>query len=285
MRSATPDIPILGVPLQWWITLPVMVICLYAVFRWRRFGEDAYTWNHEYFKLALTFATALCALTLLSTLWLPERWEQAALWAAIFVATGLTLRFSRHQDWANTAVLSVAIIVIGLGSVALAGTIRHALFRPVKWGANDPLAGVPRSTFSPVFPPGWQEQPGLSPHAYKRGDAGSGVLQVSLLPPPDGANPTGAEAEKDLSDALDSVAKGMDLGQRVSISHEDATAGPMAFADYQTNTHGPVRFWMILSEARIFASYTDGKSPTAEREIGEAQAVLKSARFKHFNSP
>ena len=277
----TPDLPILGVPVQWWIALPVVVLCLYAVFRWRRFGEDAYTWNHEYFKLALTFGMALCALALLSVRLFREPWEHAALWAAVFIATGLTLRFSRRQDWVNTAVLSAAVVVVGLGSVALSGTIRHALFRPVRWDANDPLAGIPRSTFSPVFPDGWQEQPGRSPHTYKRGDAGSGVFQISLLPPPDEPNPTGADAEKDLSNILDIVAKDMNLGQRISISREDAAAGPMAFADYRTDTHGPVRFWMILAETRVFASYTDGKSPVAEREIAEVHAVLKAARYKH----
>lgn len=96
-----------------------MVICLYAVFRWRRFGEDAYTWNHEYFKLALTFGMALCALALFSTRLFQEPWEHTALWATVFVLTVLTLRWSRHQDWANTAILSMAVIVVGLGSIPL----------------------------------------------------------------------------------------------------------------------------------------------------------------------
>ena len=285
MRSSTPDLPILGVPLQWWLTFPLVVLCLYGVFRWRRFGEDSYAWNHQYFQLALAFSMAVCALALCSTRLLSETWQHAALWTTVLVATGLTLRFARGQDWTNTAILSVAVVALGLGSIRLAGTIGPALYRPTRPRVHDPLAGVPRATFSPEFPAGWQEQPGQSPRAYKRGAEGSGVLQISLYPPSDRPAPTGADAEQELSDALDSVANNMHLGERVSLSHEDGAAGPLAFADYHTEAHGPVRFWMILSQVRVFASYTDGKSPVAEREIAEAHAVLKAARFVQTKSP
>lgn len=279
MEPTLAQIRFRGVPLELWLTLPFVVICLYLVFRWRKFGEDAFTWNHEYFKLACSIGAAVWIAAFLAT-FLPEPWHIGVFWVVAFIVAVLALSYWASQELPSAAILSLLIVVVGVVSMPIPRFIRHFLF-----GASDParkdiLAGIPRRTFTLNLPDGWRELPGKSPRTYSRQAEGSGVLQVSFQPPLDHPATTGADAERELSGLLDSIGKDMALGQRLSISHEECASGIMAFANYQSEQHGLMRFWLLPTEVTVFATYTDGRSTVSEREIAGAHKTLKEGKFE-----
>lgn len=279
MEPTVALIRVRGVPLELWLTLPFVVICLYLIFRWRKFGEDSFTWNHEYFKLACSIGAAVWGATFLAT-FLPEPWHIAVFWLVAFIGAVLALSYWGSQGLTSAAILSLFIIFVGVVSMPIPQFIRHFLFGTQEPARRDFLAGVPRRSFTLNLLDGWQELPGKSPRTYSRQADGSGVLQVSLQPALEHAVTSGGDAERELSELLDSIGKDMVLGQRVSVSHEECASGIMAFADYKSDQHGLMRFWLIPTEVTVFASYTDGRSTVSEREIAEAHKTLKGAKFE-----
>jgi hypothetical protein len=279
MESTLAQIRIRGVPLEGWLTLPFVVVCLYLIFRWRKFGEDAFTWNHEYFKLACSVGVAVWIGAFLAT-FLPEPWHIASFWLVACIGAVLALSYWCSQDLASAAILSLLIVAVGVIAMPIPRFIRHFLFGAPEPARRDVLAGAPRRSFALKLPDGWQEIPGKSPRTYTRRAEGSGFFQVSLQPPLDHPATTGADAERELSDLLDSIGKNMDLGRRLSVAHEECASGIMAFADYQSDKHGLMRFWLLPTEVTVFTSYTDGSPAVAESELAEAHRALKEARFE-----
>ena len=279
MEPIIAQIRINRVPLEFWLTLPFVVVCLYLVFRWRKFGEDAFTWNHEYFKLACSIGAAVWGGVFLVR-FLPEPWHIAVFWLVVFIGAVLALSYWGSQELLNAAILALFIVVVGVVSMPIPRFVRHFLFGVSEPTRKDILAGIPHRSFALNLPDGWQEISGKSPRTYTRRAEGSGVLQLSLQPPLDRPITTGTDAEKELSELLDSIGKDMDLGKRLSMSHEDCASGIMAFADYQSEKHGPMRFWLIPTELTVFATYTDGRATVAEPEIADAHRSLKAAKFE-----
>lgn len=267
------------VPLELLLTVPLVVICLYFIFRWRKFGEDAFTWNHEYFQLACSFGVAVCVAGFIAT-FLPQPWHIAVFWLVAFIGLVVGLSYWASQELAGAAILSILIVIVGVVSMPIPRAIHRFMFGAPEPAREDILAGVPRRSFAMSLPDGWHELPGKSPRTYTRQAEGSGVLQISLQPPSDHPISTGTDAEKELTQLLDSIGKSMDLGRRLSISHDTCASGVMAFADYQSDQHGLMRFWLIPTEVTVFATYTDGRSSVAEHEIAEAHTTLKAAKFE-----
>jgi hypothetical protein len=279
IEVAYARIRISGLPLEMWLTLPFVVICLYFVFRWRKFGEDAFSWNHEYSQLACSIGVAVWISVFLVG-FLSEPWHVAVFWLVAFIGTVLALSCWRNQELLDAVSLAALIVVVGVISMPVPAHIGHFLFGAPEPERNDVLAHLPRRSLALNLPDGWREIPGETPRTYTRRAEGSGLLQLSLEPPLDPRVTSGADAEKELSQLLDSIGKKMDLGKRISLSHEECASGIMAFADYQSDKHGPLRFWLIPAEVTVIASYTDGRPTVAEPEIAEAHRTLKAAKFE-----
>lgn len=98
------------------ILIPVIIAYLYVIFRWRKFGEDAFTWNHEYLSRACKIALPVWIAGFLS--WsLPEVWQIAVLWVVAFIAIVLAMNYWASEDLLNAAIISLFICVAGLGTM------------------------------------------------------------------------------------------------------------------------------------------------------------------------
>ena len=128
------------------------------------------------------------------------------------------------------------------------------------------------------IPPGWHEEPGEGTHVYRRDGADSGYLHISLQPPLPQSVTSGAEAEAQLQNLLDNL--GMPLGERVLLTHTDGAVGTIAVAVYKSPERGLLQFWMIPSDATIFASYNMGNLETAKQEMSEAHEIMKNVRWE-----
>src|SRR5690349_7765283 len=96
MEPTLAQIRFRGVPLEWWLTLPFVIICLYLVFRWRKFGEDAFTWNHEYFKHACSIGAGVWFAAFIAT-FLMEPSHIAIFWLSAFIVAVLALSYWASQ--------------------------------------------------------------------------------------------------------------------------------------------------------------------------------------------
>jgi len=128
------------------------------------------------------------------------------------------------------------------------------------------------------LPTGWYEVPGESPRAFRSGNPDSGILQISLLPPPDREIPGNAGVEEQLERLLDGL--DMELGERLSLTSEKARSGIVATALYKRPKHGLVQYWLIPGEVTIFATYTMGNPGNATAEFAQAAKIMKTAGFQ-----
>jgi hypothetical protein len=265
------------------LVYPCVVLCLYVVFRWRKFGEDDYTWNHSYFRYACGVGAIVWLIAFLVG-WFTEPWEIGLCWLVAAVVGTLVLSRWTATDWLRTILLALLIAGVGVLAMPAQRWIGWALYHPVKVRYRPSvLDGVPISRFVFQPPAGWREIPNQRPRTYRRDAAGSGVFQVSLLPPVEPSiSASGEAAEQTLAKMLDEVGKDMDLGQRLSLTHEPCATGFLATARHQTAQHGLICFWLIQTHApphtAVFATYTDGGAP-AQEEIAQFQQALKTASW------
>jgi hypothetical protein len=129
------------------------------------------------------------------------------------------------------------------------------------------------------FPASWIEIPGKLSRSYRSPRPGAGLVQLSVHPPLAG-RVDGSRAERELDTLLKEMVCEMDFGRRLEIGHSDTQAGALAFAKYQSPSHGVLGFWLLAAEPMIFATYVDGGSSAAELDIREAQQAFLDARFE-----
>ena len=136
-----------------------------------------------------------------------------------------------------------------------------------------------------LLPDGWYEVPGERPRAFRRAKAGSGVLQVSLLPPNAAVSGAGDDAALDeaLTDVLADGADAMDAGEPVSCTTGPCAYGRLATGLFESIRRGvAVRVWYLGRRGRpnaplVFATFTTGSRRLAQGEMEDAQAIVESA--------
>lgn len=129
------------------------------------------------------------------------------------------------------------------------------------------------------FPPSWSEIPGKLSRTYRSPRPGAGLLQLSVHPPL-ASKTDGAGAQRELDTLLREMVTEMEFGERVWIGHFETKAGPLAFAKYRSPKHGVLGFWLLSAEPMIFATYVDGGTGTAEKDIAEGQQAFLNAHFE-----
>jgi len=277
MEALIASISVRGVPLEVWITLPVVILALYAIFRWQKFGEDSFTWNHKYFQRAVAFGFGVWILSYLSTL-PPEYWQRALIWVVVSIIAILAMDYWGGEGIFPAARLTLLMVLVGVTVMPLPRVIGHFVygdFEPNRKTAD----GVVTRHFLLQLKDGWQSLAGHSPRTYRSARAGAGFLQVSMYPPLEGTM-DGERAEKQLDQMLKEISGDLKIGPPLTNSHGPAKNGVLAFAKYRSDEHGVLGFWLIPTpEATIFASYTDGSPAAAEADIRECQEMLSTGGF------
>lgn len=275
-----------GIPLEAWVTLPIVILAVYFLFRWRKFGEDTFTWNHRYLALAIPYGAAIWTIGYGAT-FLPELWMRLSLWAALIVIGSLALDYFETEGFTRSAILVLFLALIGLTAMPLPALVRPLVFgesTPRRSPAEPPIikelrdAGKVRTLVVSV-PENWRELPDQRPRAYRSDRPGAGILRISLFPPED--NPIHGPAASDhLAKLIDKLGPSLDPGKNLRRNHTNTPIGTLATARYQSDEHGLTAFFLIPSELTIFATYTDGAPEIAKQEITEAIAILKELQFE-----
>lgn len=266
------------VPIEAWATLPVVILALYAIFRWRKFGENSFTWNHNYFKRAVAFGIGVWAISCLATL-APEYWQRAAIWIAVSIAGILAMDYWGGEGIFPAATNTMLMVLVGVTAMPLPKAIGHFIYGDFEPDRRPAAAEIPTRHFMLHLLPGWQTIPGKPSRTYRSSRAGSGFFQLSMHPPLEG-RVDGARAEKELDSMLGEMTSEMKFGRRLEIGRVSAKSGPLAFAKYQSDEHGTLGFWLLPGEAMIFATYVDGGSTASAADIREAQQMLQAAQFQ-----
>jgi hypothetical protein len=102
-------------------------------------------------------------------------------------------------------------------------------------------------------------------------------LRISLKPPlPETTE--GSAADAALARALDEV--GVDLvGQEIRSSQGQTSMGPAATSLRKSETQGLLQFWLVAGKVTVFASYTMGSLPEAQRDLAEAQQIVTGLKL------
>lgn len=268
-----------GVPLEAWVTLPLVVVSLYVLFRWRKFGEDSFTWNHSYLKRAVVYGVGVWGLSLVIPL-LPEPWQRIAAWVALAAIATVALDYWGGEGLASALKAALLMAAIGFLAMPLPAYIGRFVY-----GEQTPtiLKELRREgkarTFHLALPPSWEELAGSSPRGYRSSRPGAGILQISLQPPLNG--PVDAErARRELDTLLVKLDADLGVGKRLTLTTTPGVFGPIAKATTQSEQHGLLAFWLLPGEVTIFATYTDGSSRAAEADITEADAALRTVRLE-----
>ena len=160
-------------------------------------------------------------------------------------------------------VITVVFVIILVGVILLVGTRMEKRKRKL----------------SVTLPEGWYHVPGASPLEYHPGGEGGGVLQISLNPPFKQKFTSGEDVEKKLTEMNDTLSMRQSLGERVSLSHEQAHSGIMATATYESDDHW-YSFWLIPTEVTIFGTYITSKGDKAGGELAQAAEIMRTVEFR-----
>ncbi len=277
-----------GIPIETWALLPAVIAALYVIFRWRKFGEDSFTWNHTYHTRAIAYGLGVWGLVVVTPL-LPEPWHRFVLWGVVAIITILILDYWGSDGIFGSAILVLFMLLVGVTALPLPRVIGHFLYGEPDLATestpDEPAilrelrAEGKLTTFALELPPNWKEVTGQKLRTYRSDRVDGGVLQISLFPP-DEKPLDGPQLEQKLGGLLDDLGTEMAFGPRVSLAHSQAAAGLMATARHRSKDHGALAFWMIASEATIFASYTDGGEDAAESDIAEIGRALALVRLE-----
>ncbi len=127
------------------------------------------------------------------------------------------------------------------------------------------------------FPPNWEPIPGEN-RAFRKKELGSGTLRISLNPPLDNTIEDGKALLTHLRAILGKL--NLDHGSEIRGFSGNCSLGPIATTLWQSPNQGLLQFWLIKSEATIFATYTMGTPETAEKELAESQHVINNLYFE-----
>jgi hypothetical protein len=138
-----------------------------------------------------------------------------------------------------------------------------------------------------LLPDGWYEVPNRSPREYRRAAAGSGVLQVSHLPPRPQVRGTDGEVDEALTDLLAESADALELGEPLACATGPCTYGRYVTALFRHPEQGRVRVWFPgrPGEPLLFATFTKQASPGWDEESADAQAMMESADVREVEPP
>jgi hypothetical protein len=134
------------------------------------------------------------------------------------------------------------------------------------------------------LPDGWYEVPNRSPREYRRAVAGSGVLQVSHLPPRPQVRGTDDQIDEALTDLLAEAMDAMQLGEPLSCTTGPCMYGRYVTADFVHPAQGRVRVWFLgrPDEPLLFATFIKHAAAGWEEESADAQAMMESAHMREI---
>jgi hypothetical protein len=270
MDPLLASIMVRGLPLEVWITLPLVVIALYVVFRWRKFGEDSFTWNHSYFKRACTFGIGVWLLSYVSTL-PPEPWQRAAVWVAAAIIGVLALDYWGGEGIFPAATIGLFMVLVGATAMPIPKVIGHFIYGDFEPNRREPV-------FRPNIPADWQLVRGTS-STYRSPRGGAGLFEIRDLPPfaepPDEAAIT--ERFRELLDGMEPALKPVTTPP---LSFTKTKLGLLAFAEYPSKDHGLVAVWLMAGSKPVSATYHDGSNAAAEADIREGREILRTATVR-----
>ena len=278
MEIVVSSIRVRGLPLEVWVTLPLVILALYAIFRWRKYGEDTFTWNHTYLKRAVAFGTGIWFLSYFSTL-PPEYWQRVVFWIVVSIVGILAMDYWGGEGIFPAATMTLLMVLVGVTAMPLPRIIGHFIYGDFEPGRRPATGKIEKQTLIFDLPPGWAEIPGKLSRTYRSSRPGAGFFQLSMHPPLEGVV-DGPRAEKELDALLGEMKSDMKFGRRLELTHLPAKAGVLAFAKYRSDEHGTLGFWLLPTKAMVFATYVDGGPAATEADLRDATRALQSARFE-----
>ena len=134
---------------------------------------------------------------------------------------------------------------------------------------------------------GWYEVPGQSPREIRRARPGSGVLQLSYLPPRVEVRGSDEEIDDALTDVLAESAESMGLGEPVACDTGPCTYGRYATALFLHPQRGRARVWFLGTpgEPLLFATFLKHTIADWDEESADAQAMVESAEMREIEPP